>query len=251
MQNIDEKIKMDSYQRKKVSFGMHGVKLSIDTDNAYEIGKGYYAHVFKIPDTNSCVKVLNDEVENSGLVYVDRKRIKKTLLTIKNLDLKSFYKILDITFIHKFKFAKMQGYVMQCYQDNEWKMIYYDYDWYLRQYNQMLKDYTILGEHRIRIDDLHHQNYRVDEDIIRIDCDNFTITSKKEAINANRIEAFGVILRLLSYSIIDYNLSNGTYYSSEIFSFCRGNPELFFEVLKEYGTPMNYIQNCIENKHNK
>lgn len=247
-----EKTNLSEEDKKKLRYGLHGAKLNIDFSNIYRLkdannGAGFYGIVYKIGDSDACVKVLADDNNLvDGVIPMDRFTAKKILIKICNLKLVNVYKIIDITFSHKWKLSSMQGYVMRYYSDNRTNMLFRGYDWYKNQYEQMLKDFTLLGENCIQIADDHDKNYRVDENIVLIDCDNFILVNplkKQQAINANISRAYGAIIMLLHDALIEYKLSKDDSFNYEVLNFneFRNNKERFFDILKEYGNIYNYV----------
>lgn len=245
--------------QRKVKYGLNGVRLNVNFDKIYELcnynkGAGCYGKVFFVKDTNTCIKILADDsvVQSTGYLTINRKQTQKMLMKIKNLDLKNVYKILDITFIHKWKFSKMQGYVMKYYNDEKSSILFRDYEWFKHQYEQLLHDYTVLGENRIVIQDDHPGNYCVDENIILIDCDNYTFCSPfklKQTIASNRRRAFTAILMLIDDGYIDYCLKNNIKIRENPFKELRNYQiEELLDILKEYKNPLDYINSYNDNK---
>lgn len=245
--------------RKKIRYGLHGVKLNIDFDKIYEmcrpnLGAGNRGKVYILKDTNTCIKILKDDasVNESGYLTEPRKHIKKMLIKIKNLDLKNVYKIVDITFMHKFRLSKMQGYIMKYYEDDKQSILYRDCNWFKKQYNQLFHDYTVLAENRISFIDDNPNNYCVSDDIILIDMDNFEFVSPfkiKSLIETNQSRAYTAIIMLINDAIDEYKVNNrireldrGILDSFRKDALNKGTPEMLFELLDEYGTVMEYLK---------
>lgn len=160
---------------KKVFYDSFGRKVIVDC-NCEPFDSGVYGSVYR--DGDNVVKILKKP---------DHPLQRRTLSTIKHLDLKNFYKIYEIFSTNRFGFRNLAGYVSKyCESSTCDDLMTLPSEYFIESVRGLNESGKKLAENEIMIEDLFHKNVIIgDSGLVVIDVDLYT---KCSGVRASDIE---------------------------------------------------------------
>lgn len=191
------------FVNKKVFYDSFGRKVVVDCSGS-PLGSGVYGSVYR--DGDKVVKVLKTPDS-----YLQR----RTLSTIKRLDLKNFYKIYEILSTNRFGLKNLAGYTSKYYESSVCDdLMTLPSEYLIESVRGLNESGKRLAQKEIMIADLFHENVIIsDSGLIVIDADLYTKCSGvrvSDAEFANNIALKELYFDLLWRAYSKYHSSSSS-----------------------------------------
>ena len=209
-------------------------KYIIDVDEQKKIGSGTYGNLYKLDD-DTCFKVFKSE----GIHKRD------PILTLKELDLKNFYKIYELLHNNNFVYA---GYIMKYYKKDDTNILD-NKEYLLDSVNNIYDGIIELTKNYYEVVDFHIDNVIVNrEGITVIDIDDYKkISTDNTYINNFR---YTQLLKSLLYDYLKrYNLIDpmeGYALIKRLVNNDNLDINHFNNTMKRYKKPIDYFQKVLK-----
>lgn len=212
-------------------------KNKIDIPLINKIGGRTHGNVYKISD-NECIKIYDKNVE------IDTKVLK----LIKELELKNYYRILELYYTIK---GQLKGNKMIYYNPENIDILTMPTEYTLKNLFDIADSIEILTQNNIQVEDTHSENIIMDKKNITItdvDLYSFNRFRTKEQLEIKNTSKLAylfkeIYIEAISDYHIDYKSNNTSQLINELFTFYTpNNIEKVYKKLTRYKYPIDYIK---------
>lgn len=209
-------------------------KYIINPDEKEKMDYGTYGDIYKYND-EMCFKVF----KHDGFHKPD------PVLIVKDLNLKNFYKIIDLLYDQDLNY---KGYIMQTYHKDDFNILS-DKEYLLDSVNNMYDGIMTFTRNLFLIQDLHIDNVIVNKDgITIIDVDDYKkFSSDNTYINVFRYKQ--LLMNLINKYLGKYNVIEpieAHFLTKRLIEENKVDIKHFNDVIKEYKKPIDYFSKVIK-----
>lgn len=203
--------------------------------NKTQFNHGKSAVIYDLLDGTCYKKFYNYE-------YVDTRDQLEVLKRISNLELHNFCKILEIVYDGN----KVLGYIMPKYEDKDISILNSSCNYFIINYDNLVKDINLLSDNYIIVEDLKEHNVILNDNQILIhDYDLYRIAGTPERNRIINRTRFICMLSDLFYDDkhIHYNNIDSSLFTSRMYELinAKTDGESIKKLLKGYNKPIDYI----------